>query len=460
VPSVHGGLLAHVGDFVADVRWDQLPTRVRDRTLVRLLDGLAVAFAGYDSPVGASSSRLARLGRLGSGQATYWLTGEQGPAAACAFVNTAAMQSILLLDGGLGGHPGSHIVPAAVAAAEAAEGTGQDLLDAIVAGYEVQTRFDTGQLRIAPQRHGLRGTPILGCFGAAAAAARATSLDGELSTTALAYAASLAFPVIWEPVLGLKTDERSAQNAGNTLNGVLAAHLAEAGFLGSPTALEGEGGLYAAWLDGDEEHPDLLTGLGDAWVSEDTFIHAYPTGGGSLGPIYCAVEIAKRYAPRVADIEAVEVKRFNWRKNSAYVDRGPFTTVESAIVSTYFGVACGLVHGGDWPAMRRGLGDPVVDALAQKIDVTADPTLSHFMESSVAVTLTDGTSVSVDSRDMPEVLLKPTWAQMVQRLAAVVPVLSDPVRAELVAAVEALPEAADLARLRRAMQACAREVSA
>jgi 2-methylcitrate dehydratase PrpD len=452
--------LEAVGEFVAAVDWADLPERVKERTLGRLLDGIAVAFAGADSPVGVHSAELARRGALGEGSATHWLTGDRGPAEACAFNNTVAMQSILLLDGGLGGHPGSHVVPAAMAVTEAAGGSGKDLLAAIAAGYEVQARFDTGTLRVAPQRQGVRGTPILGCFGAAAAASRASRLSGEQATSALAYATSLAFPTIWEPVWGLKTDERSVQNAGNTLNGVLAARLAEAGFRGSATALDGDGGLYAAWLGEEDERPELVADLGADWISEDTLIHAYPAGGGSLGPIFCAMKVADDHGRDPERIESVVVKRFSWRANSAYVDRGPFTTVEQAVVSTYFGVACALVHGGDWAAIKRGLGDPRVDALAQNIEVTADPTLKHFKESAIEVTFTDGEVARADTTQMPEVLLKPTWAEMVERVERILPEVPVGARADLVAAVEELPGAADTHRLREAVVACAAGIDA
>jgi 2-methylcitrate dehydratase PrpD len=92
-------------------------------------------------------------------------------------------------------HPAGHvrvvIVPAALAVAEQANASANDLLAAIVVGYEVALRIGRDHVADASTR-GLRSTPLYGVFGAAAATARLLRLDAPTSMHALALAANAA----------------------------------------------------------------------------------------------------------------------------------------------------------------------------------------------------------------------------------------------------------------------------
>src|SRR2546422_11454881 len=92
-------------------------------------------------------------------------------------------------------HPGVLIVPAGLATAEGEGSTGQELLTALVAGYEVQCRCARDFIPSTPA-HGFRASPVFGILGAAATTAKLMKLDARGITNAIALAASFAGSLI------------------------------------------------------------------------------------------------------------------------------------------------------------------------------------------------------------------------------------------------------------------------
>ena len=83
-------------------------------------------------------------------------------------------------------HPGAVVVPAALAAAEAASASGLTFLRSLLIGYEVACRL--GEVFRGSQfYHGVHPTALCGVFGAAAAAAVAMGLDRDAFVRALGH---------------------------------------------------------------------------------------------------------------------------------------------------------------------------------------------------------------------------------------------------------------------------------
>ena len=144
--------------------------------------------------------------------------------------------------GGLrdGSHPGTYVIPAALAAAETA-GRRSRLLLGIVAGYEA-----VGQIgAIAPAeivKRRFRPVAVMGPFGAAAAAATVYGFSDDELTASLAVAANMSggdsqgiFEGTMEPYVHAGLAAR---------NGLFAVRLAQAGATVSPSTLEGPFGLF------------------------------------------------------------------------------------------------------------------------------------------------------------------------------------------------------------------------
>jgi hypothetical protein len=96
------------------------------------------------------------------------------------------------------GHPGIHVLPAALAEAERLGRSGAALLAALVVGYDVAARLGGG----APVRPGMHMHGVHGAVGAAAAVARLRELDAESTARALGVAAGLTLGTSWRTALG------------------------------------------------------------------------------------------------------------------------------------------------------------------------------------------------------------------------------------------------------------------
>ena len=178
----------------------------------------------------------------GAGEARV-LTPER-PAASPSFaalVNGCACTA-LELDEGIRptGHPAAHVVPAALAAGQALHASGEQLLAAIVSGYEVAARlFEAWRLHEALHPHG-----HLGAVGGAVAVAR---LRGAPPGPPALIAASLPLMTTWDACFEGAT-VRHAYTGVAAAMGILANQLAVAGLTGAQGAQASAFGRLAGAL--------------------------------------------------------------------------------------------------------------------------------------------------------------------------------------------------------------------
>ena len=118
--------------------------------------------------------------------------------------------------------------PAALAAAEGADASGRELLEAGIVGFEVVSRLgrSAGGDRGDHYERGFHGTSVFGVFGATAAACRVMGLDADAARNAFGIAASAAKGV--RANYGTMTKPLHAGEASRA--GVMAALLAAEGF--------------------------------------------------------------------------------------------------------------------------------------------------------------------------------------------------------------------------------------
>jgi 2-methylcitrate dehydratase PrpD len=177
-----------------DLNYRDLPGELIDRVKYLFLDYIGVAARGALSdssrPVYGVISRVdnAREGAVVIG------TGLQSGPPYAALANGTAAHSLELDDvvNEASLHPGVAVMPAAVAAAQMAHGSGRDFIAAVVAGYEVVIKLG---IALGPAAHYARGfhpTGTCGTMGAAIAAAKLLSLDQKSMTNALGIAGSQA----------------------------------------------------------------------------------------------------------------------------------------------------------------------------------------------------------------------------------------------------------------------------
>lgn len=177
--------------------------------------------------------------------------------------------------------PGPSIVSACIGLAENRGLSGQSLLRAMIAGYELAGRIPkaigTDNLRKANiANHGIG--PV---FGTATAAASILKMPHDTIEHVLTYCAQQASGC-WQWMLDVEHIEKSFVFAGiGARNGLHATLMVEAGFRGVRGALDHPAGwLKSAIFQGNDANPDyLLNNLGSAFEMHHTAYKRYPVGG-------------------------------------------------------------------------------------------------------------------------------------------------------------------------------------
>lgn len=287
-------------------------------------------------------------------------------------------------------HPGCPTIAAALAVAEDLGASGDELLRAIVIGYEVSTRIGAA---VQPAHYRFfHTTGTAGVFGAAAAAA-ALYAPGQSQVTLHALATAATF------ASGLQQAFRSdamtkALHAGHAAQvGLLAAQSAAHGVTGVPDILEGPVGFGAA-LAGGPSWEGALEGLGSRYNIGAMTMKAHACCGHTFAAIDAAV--ALRTAPGF-DIEQVRAIDIDTYQVALNVTGNPDpTTAFEGKFSLPFVVCHALVRGSvrlDAFGPER-LNDPAIRRLMANVHLVADPAMTagfpSLRSARMRITLADG----------------------------------------------------------------------
>ena len=273
VPNPYTSRLA---EFVAELRFEQIPPEVIERIKLLILDSLGCAIFGAQLPW--SRILIDTLAGLdGTASCAVWGTGQRLSAPHAALANGALVQSFELDDVHRQGvlHAGAVALPPLVAIAETRRGTsGRDFLTAAVAGYEVGPRV--GQC-MGPEHlvQGWHSGATVGVFAAAAAAASALRLPKEQVTHALGIAGTQSSGLM-AAQFGAMVKRMHAGRAAQS--GLYAAMLAERGFTGITDVFENPYGGFCTTFSRSTDRFDLeqlSSGLGERYETMRISIKLY-----------------------------------------------------------------------------------------------------------------------------------------------------------------------------------------
>lgn len=363
--------------FSAGLALDAIPADVRERARLLLLDTAGIAVrARFDAESTPATIRaVERLGGAGGNCAVFGDAADYSPAAA-ALINGALAHSLDFDDTHAAGsiHSSAPIVPAALVAAEMAGKSGADVIAGIVAGYEVQIRLS---LALSPKDHYKRGyhpTATCGAFGAAAAAGRVLGLTAEQMLDAFGIALSQTSGTIHFVESGAWTKRYQVGHAA--MNGVIAATLAQEGYFGARTPIEGTHGFLNSYAPS----PDMdkaIAGLGETWETLGLAVKPYPSCRYSHAAMQGLAELCRENSLTPDDIENVEIglpqTGFNIIGDNLERKQHPTSVVDGQF-SMPFCAAVILRQGTmGWDDYDRHLNDNETLALCRKVTVVVDP---------------------------------------------------------------------------------------
>lgn len=386
-------LAEDIGAFAAATTAGALPAAAR-ATIVRLIydvAGLCVAARKTDYVAAARASAASHGNATAIGH-----DGGFGPYDA-ALINGTAAHGEDYDDTFEGGpvHAGAVVVPAVLAAAEHRGLAGDAVVKGIATGVEIMCRMSL----VAPQathQACFHPTAIFGAPAAAVGVAAALGLAPAEIARAIGIAGSLASGIIEYLADGSSTKRLHAGVAAQS--GIRAALLAENGFTGPATVLEGRHGFYRAFAP--SRTPDfapLTDGLGTRWKLETVAFKPYACGTMTQPFIDCAIELAR------SNVKAEDIVSMLCEVGEGTVHRlwEPLREKQAvpngyaAKFSTPYCIAVGFLDGkaGFEQFTDERVRDPKVRALAATVSYAIDPDNDYPKNFSghIRATLKDGT---------------------------------------------------------------------
>jgi 2-methylcitrate dehydratase PrpD len=254
-------------EFLASIRYEQLPQTVVARTEDLFLDWLASALAGRNARPIAAMEHFASIMGPADGASEILTTRRKSSPFFAALVNAAASHYVEQddLHNSSVLHPGTVVFPAVLAAGQHAGISGKAFIAAAVAGYECGVRV--GEFLGRSHYRIFHTTGTAGKLAAAAGTAHALGLSAELTQHCLGSAGTMAAG-LWE-FLRDAADSKQLHTAKAAADGLMAAYLARDGFTGARRILEGAQGL-AAGMSSDADPRYLTEGLGSRWALTET----------------------------------------------------------------------------------------------------------------------------------------------------------------------------------------------
>ncbi|WP_370306028.1 MmgE/PrpD family protein [Sinimarinibacterium flocculans] len=381
---------ARLARFAATLDLSKIPAPVLRRAEDLFLDWFACVLAGRSGePVQALERYVGRHAR--DGDAELLTSRRRVDPLFAAMLNSGASHMVEQDDVHNGSvfHAAAVVFGPALAVAQARNASGAQLLEAIVAGYEVGIRL--GEYLGRPHYKRFHTTATAGCVAAAAATGRLLGLDAERMLWAFGSAATQAGG-LWE-YLREGAQSKQLHCAHAAIAGITAAELAADGYTGARRGLEGAGGMGAAMSE-NADPAKLVDGLGTRWtLAESSFKfhascrHTHPAADALL-------RLMRREGLKHDDLADV----LCGVHQGAIDVLGPIVEPASVHQSKFsMGTVLGLiaVHGrAQLPDFDADFRDPRVVAVRQKVRMQLDPETDSAYPArwigKVRVTTTDG----------------------------------------------------------------------
>jgi 2-methylcitrate dehydratase PrpD len=436
---------------VCSVAIDDFDHAVIDKAATCLFDLIGCALESIDKPWSQHAMALAAPVEAGRpGAATVIGSRRASSLGDAAFVNGVMGHGLVREDmhSASISHLGVAILPAVLALSQSRRVSGSDMLAAIVAGYEVGARI--GRALMDPQMARIfRPTGITGPLGAAAAGARLLRLDAAQTCSALALAANTTGGFNqWGHTGG---SEMYVHPGFAARSGVSAALLAQAGAFASPTALDGEAGLFAS--HGKRAAADGLRLFDGAPEIMAVYHKPVPACNFAQTASLAAIRLAQGGQCPIDRIEGITVRVP--RAGATYPGcdfSGPYAHVLQAKMSIQFNVVAALIMGGITEANFDLLEDARVHRLLAITQLEVDDEMTRVYPAqqggAVEVRLAGGANQAMR---LPDVV-NATGQEVRDRFrAAAVAHLGQDATARIIARIDDLAHDDDAGRLATAL---------
>jgi 2-methylcitrate dehydratase PrpD len=396
--TVKGTPIEELSANVLDTRFENFDQATLGNAESRIIDGLGCVIGGANA-VGNSSLVDLVKGWGGKEEATILIHGGKVPAHNAAMVNSIMARSFdfevvgALVEGEwIGSHISGTTVMTAIAMGEATGVGGKELITALLVGDDVAARLIASSGFSPNKAWDITGT--INAFGATAIAGRLLGLNKLQMRNAFGIVLNQlagSMQNCWDGATTFKMQEGISAR-----NGIFAAQLAKAGWIGPEDALFGKFGYYQLYTDGCI-NPEILTkGLGKKYYTEAHF-KPYPCCGGLHSAIDCALTIVSKHDIKVDEIDEI-VLHVSERAADGFFGQpfriGAFPHANAAFNLRY-AVANTLLRKSVKPEhfSEESIRDPKINTLISKIRLAESPG-APMLSARLKVKMKDGREFS------------------------------------------------------------------
>lgn len=391
------GVTEKLVDSVMRARFSDLPKETVDKTKLMLIDTVGCALAGYITDRVKLAIELVEESG-GNPQASI-IGGHRTSHDLAAFVNGELINA---LDydcvGPLIGHVCPYATPPCLAIAEKVQASGKELITALALAHEIGGRVGTSLAQhkvLKDEPPYFEDSPRFSysttLLGGVAGACKLLGLNANKTASALGIAgASSPVPagIKWfynsGPAIMVKYGAWSGWGSKLATN---AALLADKGFTGDTTILDGEQGFWQIVGSPFFKVDILLGGLGEVWHIEEIEFKPYPTCRVHHAGIEGINQIMQENRIKPEEIDEIVIKGdpFLQSGNRVVIKIESFADMQFSSANIYAVAACY----GDRPSpawqMPVVYDDPKVKALAQKVRIETHPQTEELITSRVKV---------------------------------------------------------------------------
>ena len=363
---------ARLAEHVLGLRACDVPAVTRAKAVTLILDAIGNGLFGA-AQRGPGLVRERTRARYREGPALVWADGSHLDPAGAAMVNAAGAHGFELDDYLPAGktHAGAVIVPVALAVADEYT-SGEELVTAIVAAYDVVGRVSLAMNAASARSRGWHVTGLTGPFGAAAVAGRLMELSPGQLVSAFGVAASCAAGTFAFSAEGAMTKCLHAGRAAEA--GIEAVRLAADGFAGPTRGLDAEDGGILRAVSNAPVLDRLTEELGTRFDLDGIAVKPYAC----CGSIHSSIDAV--LAMRDAGLAADDVEEIVVGNSSSVLLQCGFEYhggggALEAQMSMQYSLAAALVDGTVGVAQfeDRRRQDPGLLALARRVRFEVDP---------------------------------------------------------------------------------------
>jgi 2-methylcitrate dehydratase PrpD len=369
--TVSTNLALRLARFLNHTQYRDLPpTAIAHAKMI-----IASTFASAASGAQIDSARIIRelaKDRGGKPEATVWFDGAKLPVDQAARVNAMLSDAAASDDSDLRNvaHTGTTLTSTGLAIGERTGATGEDLLCAIVTGYEAAGRIGGA---LSSDRQGFHASVIV-AFGGVVAAAKLLGLSDQQ----MAHAIGLVATTMGGLAIGTNSWAREYHAGNAALSAINAALAAGRGYTVNEDMLEAPRGFLAVFSGGKVDTENLTRDLGKNWDIVTYLAIKLVPGAHQFHPLMeAAVDAARRSGVPAEEVARILVSGPQIR--SLGLGRPPKDFIEAIHSLHYFLASAVADKDFSWAhATPEKIHNPAVARLIGLIEADPSPPPFHY----------------------------------------------------------------------------------